>query len=243
MPDPSFDAPSTAKTLIRSARRAALGTLSPPQGAPFVSLVTIATAIDGTPILLLSNLAVHAGNLEADARASLLVAADAAPGDPLALARVTIQGSARRIDEPAAAKDRFLRRNSEAEAYVDFGDFAFYRFTVTAAHLVAGFGRIVPLSPADMLIDPALAATFAEVEREAVQHMNEDHRDALSLYAERLAGAEPGDWRSVGADPEGLDLMAAERCVRIGFMEPVRTGAALRSVLKSLAVQARSSRG
>ena len=35
--------------------------------------------------------------------------------------------------------------------FAGFADFAFYRIELTGAHLVAGFGRIVDLKPADVL--------------------------------------------------------------------------------------------
>ena len=37
--------------------------------------------------------------------------------------------------------------------FAGFADFAFYRIELKGAHLVAGFGRIVDLKPADILTD------------------------------------------------------------------------------------------
>ena len=70
---PQFDAQAEAKSLLRTARAAALATLAQPSGHPFASLVNVATAPDGSPILLLSRLAAHTRHLDTDPRLSLLL--------------------------------------------------------------------------------------------------------------------------------------------------------------------------
>ncbi len=119
---PEFDARTTARHLLRTAFQAALGTLDPDSGAPHVSLVTLATLPDGAPVLLLSDLAVHTRNVKADARVSLMVSEPVRPGDPLALARVTVAGRIARTDDPVARR-RFLARHPEAAAYAAFPHF------------------------------------------------------------------------------------------------------------------------
>ena len=78
---------------------------------------------------------------------------------------------------------RYLARQPEAEMFAGFADFAFYRIAISAAHLVAGFGRIVDLKPQDVLLDIAGADDLLAAEERASAHMNEDHADALRLYA------------------------------------------------------------
>jgi putative heme iron utilization protein len=65
--------------------------------------------------------------------------------------------------------------------------------------------------------------------------MNEDHREALNLYATRLAGEPAAEWRASGLDPEGIDLQAGDRTARVAFPHPVRDAAALRATLVALA--------
>lgn len=130
--------------LIAAAQTGTLATLLE-GGAPYASLVSLATDEDGRPIFLLSRLALHTRNLDSDPRASLLVCGEVrASGDPLAEARVSLLGRV----EPLAdrtLRGRYLAAHPEAETYVDFADFRFFRMTVERAHLVAGFGRIVDL--------------------------------------------------------------------------------------------------
>ena len=89
-PDKAFDARLAARKLLRESRSAALATLMPGSGDPYCSLVNVATAIDGTPLLLLSNLALHTKNILADARVSLMLD-ERKEGDPLEGARIMVR--------------------------------------------------------------------------------------------------------------------------------------------------------
>src|SRR5262245_41147885 len=184
-----------AKKLLREGRSAALATLMPASGDPYCSLVNVATAADGAPLLLISRLAVHTKNILADARVSLMLD-ERRPGDPLEGARVMLMGTAQQTDDPNARR-RYLARQPEAKMFADFGDFGFYRIDLRGAHLVAGFGRIVDLSRADILTDLADADALVGAEEEIVAHMNAEHLAAVRLYATRLLGDGDGDWRCV----------------------------------------------
>ena len=82
---------------------------------------------------------------------------------------------------------------------------------------MAGFGRIVDLKPEQFLTDMTDAAALLEAEQGAVEHMNADHREAMNLYATRLLGAEPADWRCTGCDPDGIDMQAGSATLRLDF--------------------------
>ncbi|MGE0752530.1 MAG: HugZ family protein [Variibacter sp.] len=235
----SFDPKVATKTLLREARSGALATLMAPSGDPYCSLVNVATAADGAPLLLISQLAIHTKNLLADPRASLMLEERKA-GDPLEGARVMLMGTVAR-DETEAARRRYLARHPDAEGFAGFKDFGFYRMTLRAAHLVAGFGRIVDLTPQDILTDLAGADALIEAEPGICEHMNADHADAVRLYATKLLGGPDGDWRCVGCDPEGLELQRERLALRLPFPQPVRAPGVLRQVLKQLAEDARAA--
>lgn len=139
-----------AARMMRQAHTASLATLDHTNGHPYVSLVTVALDATGAPLLLVSRLARHTQNLIADPRASLLVAPQASEGDPLASARVTIQGDITSTTSPTA-KAHFLARHPSAAVYVDFADFAFYSFAVSNAHFIGGFGRIIDIPGPDLM--------------------------------------------------------------------------------------------
>lgn len=231
----AFDPTLTAQTLLRTCLVASLGTLDE-QGAPFVSLVEIASDDDGAPLMLLSQLAVHTANLQRDPRASLLLDRREGAGPALVRPRISLRGRMRRLQAPSA---RFLAHHPQAAQYAGFSDFAFWRLDIEACHLVAGFGRITAIDPAALLAPaaPALAAAQEGI----IAHMNADHRDAMALYARHYAGAEASGWRFGGADSTGMNLVGPAGCCRIAFDRPVDSPAALRNVLKEMAERARAA--
>jgi len=236
--DAPFDPKTAAKKLMREARSGALATLMPVSGAPYCSLVNVATAADGSPVLLLSRLAVHTQNLLGDPRVSLMLD-ERKEGDPLEGARVMLTGSVAASDDPQLRR-RYLARQPEAEAFAHFTDFTFYRMQVAGAHLVAGFGRIVDLLQDDLLTPLAGAESLVQAEAEIVDHMNAEHADAIRLYATRLLGAPDGHWRCVGCDPEGLELQHGRVALRLPFAQRVTSPAVLRQRLREMAEQARA---
>jgi putative heme iron utilization protein len=238
-PTADFDPVAAAKKLAREARSGALATLMAGSGDPYCSLVNVATAADGAPLLLLSTLAVHTRNLLADPRVSLMLDERKA-GDPLEGARVMLMGVASRTDS-AEARRRYLARQPEAEMFAGFGDFAFYQVTLKGVHLVAGFGRIVDLAPADLMTDLSGAEALVAAEPEVIEHMNADHAETCRLYATRLLDAADGDWRCVGCDPDGLDLQWRRIGLRLPFRQRVTQPGGLRVMLKQLAEQARAA--
>ncbi|MGP9813216.1 HugZ family pyridoxamine 5'-phosphate oxidase [Rhodopseudomonas sp. NSM] len=241
-PTAEFDAGLVAKSLLRRRREGALATLLRGSGDPYCSLVNLASAPDGSPILLISRLAVHTRNLLADPRVSLMLD-ERAEGDPLEGARIMLLGVAAEAD-PADVpqfRRRYLAAHPGAADYIDFTDFSLFRIESSGAHLVAGFGRIVDLAPPDYLTDLGGAEDLLESEASAVEHMNADHLGTMNLYATRLLGAASADWRCTGIDPEGIDLQAARTTLRLRFPERVTTAAALRHMLKRMADIARDA--
>lgn len=234
-----FDPRQAAKRLLREGRSGSLATLMPGSGDPYCSLVNVATTAGGAPLLLISKLAMHTKNILADPRVSLMLD-ERKEGDPLEGARVMLMGKAVVTADPAARR-RYLTRHPEAELFAGFADFSFYEIELTGAHLVAGFGRIVDLKPADVLTDLSDAGELVEAEPEILAHMNEDHADTCRLYATKLLGAPDGAWRCAGSDPEGLELQLGRIALRLPFPQRVRAPGVLRVMLKQLADQARGA--
>ena len=140
-----------AARLMDSAKSVALATLEATSGMPYASLVTVALDVDGAPLLLISRLARHTQNLEADPRASLLFTPAAiAADDPLAGARVTVMGRLTPAANPTA-RDRFLANHPDAAPYARFADFRFFAMTIDHAHFIGGFGRIIEVPGAELL--------------------------------------------------------------------------------------------
>jgi putative heme iron utilization protein len=251
-----FDPQTVAKMLLRSTRAGTLATIDRNTGHPFASLVNVATDIDGAPLILISRLATHTANLEIDGRASLLLAAGG-KGDPLAHPRLTVLGAFYQIarDDPDAPRlrRRFLARHPKSELYAGFADFSFWRLAMVSAHLNGGFARAADLTASDVLTDLSGAADLIAAEDGAVAHMNQDHADAVQLYATKLCGADDGKtasgdsdagtgkWRLTGLDPDGLDLARGDATLRLLFPHRVIDAQQLRKTVVELAAKARAS--
>jgi heme oxygenase (biliverdin-IX-beta and delta-forming) len=240
-PTPDFDPGKLAKSLLRRSRQGALATLMPGSGDPYCSLVNLASHPDGSPILLISRLAVHTRNILADGRVSLMLD-ERAPGDPLEGARIMLSGRAEQGGEAELEllRRRYLSAHPSAEDFVSFKDFSFFRVRPSGTHLVAGFGRIIDLKPERFLTDLSGAEDLLAAEEGAVEHMNADHRGTMNLYATRLLGATEGNWRCTGCDPEGIDMQAGQTALRLEFPERVMSGSELRKMLVRLAGEARA---
>ncbi len=229
-----------AKTLIRSARYGALATLDAETGAPQVTRVGVSTDFDGAPVLLISGLAAHFPALKADGRCSLLLG-EPGKGDPLAHPRISIAAKATILnrDDPHSLRiaTRYLAHQPKAKLYAELGDFRFVRLDPIGASFNAGFGKAYALSATDLLsnADPALAAAEAH----AVEHMNEDHAEAVDLYARYYAKAPSGKWVLTGVDAEGIDIAHGDDIRRITFEKPITVPQDMHMVLVQMARAAR----
>jgi putative heme iron utilization protein len=232
-----------AKQLMRTARSGALATNDGASGIPFASLVAVGTDLDGSPVVLTSRLSIHTRLLEADPRCSLLLS-DIGKGDPLAHPRLTLLAEAERIERGSAqekhVRRRYLTQHPKAALYVDFPDFSFWRLSVSFGSLNGGFGRAYRMAKEDLLTDLTGFPDFQDLEAEAVEHMNSDHRDAVALYATRLCGAREGSWRLIGIDPEGMQLALGDEVLRLPFPHILTSPGELRPMLVELAQQARN---
>ncbi len=219
--------------VLRRALKGALATLDHRDpGRPYASLVLIATEPDGTPITLISGLALHTRNLTADPHASLLIDATAGLGDPMTGGRLTLTGRAA-PSASATAPVRFLSRHPAAQAYAALPDFRIFAFHIEAAHYIGGFGRIVDLSSAALATDIAGAGALAGAESGLLAEINAELGEAIERYASAVAG-EGGDWRVSGLDPEGADLLHRSNAIRVDFPERVLTAGDAKRILGAL---------
>jgi putative heme iron utilization protein len=136
--------------LIAAARKGSLATLMAESGAPYASLVNVASDPKGQPILFLSRLAWHTRNVLADPRACLLITAERIGKDPLAAARVSLLGQLAMTDA-GEAREFYFSHHPKARSYAQFGDFRLFKLNVETAHYVAGFGQIITIERPQLL--------------------------------------------------------------------------------------------
>jgi putative heme iron utilization protein len=230
-----------ARAMVRRAFKGSLASIDARNAYPYASLITLATDASGAPSFLISTLARHTANLAREPRTSIMIDETGDRADPLQGARMTLIGLAEAAAE-AGVRRRFLSRHPEAAFYADFPDFAFCRLKVEGVHFIGGFGRIYDLDPGDLILPLDGAAALVEAEPDIVAHMNEDHADALELYATSLVGAPSGAWRMTGIDPEGCDIVLNGEARRVLFSTRVTSPGEARKELVRLAAVARETR-
>ena len=199
--------------------------------------------VTGRPVFLISTMAMHTQNLQADPRSSLLVTQPNAGGDPLGASRVTLLGNVLPIPEPEVAEARklYLARYTNSKNWVDFEDFSFYRMDVLDIYYVGGFGVMGWVSAPEY--SHGQPDPLADVAAEIIQHMNTDHGDALRLLARAVAGIECQEAAMTSVDWLGfhvrLNTPQGPRGARIAFLREVNSPAEARSVLIEMVAQAR----
>jgi putative heme iron utilization protein len=241
------DTSHSVRDLLRRLDRAALATAFPVEKTapgengtwPYASLVLVAVDHDLSPILLMSDLALHSQAIRADNRVSLLFDGTAGLEQPLTGPRVSLLGRAALTTDERLAQ-RFLAHHPDAAMYAGFGDFRFYRVAIERAHLVGGFGKIRWLTREDMLPAPPSAA-LVEAEAGIIAHMNGDHADAVALYASRLLGLPGEGWRMTGIDGDGVDLRLGGAVARLALPFAVDGAESARRALVALVTKARTA--
>ena len=243
VPEPTFA--ERARTLLYLGRTGSLSTLSRKQpGFPFGSVMPYGLDEHGRPIFLISTMAMHTQNLQADPHAGLLVTQQDTEGEPLGASRVTLLGTVLPIPkaELAEARKLYVERHANSKYWVDFEDFSFYCMDVVDIYFVGGFGVMGWVSASDYgrsQPDP-LADSMAGI----IQHMNADHKDALGLLALKFAHIDSTEATMTAIDRLGFHvrLKTAEgmRGARIAFLREVNNQGETRKVLVEMVQLARS---
>jgi putative heme iron utilization protein len=251
--EPEIPAPSHAERAQTLLRQETIGMLSTSSrrvpGYPFGSLMPYALDGDGCPLLLISSMAMHTQNVRRDARVSLLVVDQAAAGDPLGAGRVTVLADAEEVPdaELEAVRGIYLASHPNARHWVDFGDFAFFRLRAREVYYVGGFGVMGWVSGPEFL--EAEADPLAPLAAGILEHMNDDHGEALVLLASHFGGLEPEpaptEARMTAVDRLGFHLRVRQgerfRGCRIAFLREATTAEAVRKVLVEMVSMARGA--
>lgn len=206
-------------------------------GYPFGSVVPFCLDEQGHVIILISELAQHTKNVKVDARCSLLVLAE---GDDIqSAARLTLLADAAIVpaNEVELIAQRYYRYFPQSQDFHRVHDFSFWRLSPIKFRFIGGFGRIHWLEPS-LLVNPF----FGALETDMVQHMNEDHADALPLYCHQAHIDVPKNTvlTMIGIDSEGFHLRIGDKIVYIAFPQPVDSPQQVRASLVSMLKDARA---
>jgi putative heme iron utilization protein len=207
-PEPSHA--ERARTLLAAESVGTLATQSIHHpGWPFASVMPYALGAGGSPVFLISGMAIHTQNLLADPRASLLVMQGGSGSDPLGSPRATLLGNVRRIEDAGKSlRQTYLDRHPSARYWIGFSDFSFFQLDVTHLYFVGGFGVMGWVGQDDYA--SAAADPLADASAGIIEHMNGDHADALRDITRHFGKL----------DAEEATMVA---CDRLGFVVRVRT--------------------
>lgn len=229
-----------ARRFVRSYHNGSLCTLSKKlEGYPFASVSPFVLDAAGNPVILISNLAEHTKNIDADPRVSLLVYPCA--DDAQAVGRVTLTGRAARLPDKNGFGERYLRYLPQAHDYFAAHDFYFYRIQVENIRYIGGFGKIHWVRTEHYAPPPT--AALVEAEAGILAHMNADHRDNMRDYCRHLCACDAVDVEMVGIDYDGFDLRADGKLLRFDFPEPITSPQEARTALVAMARQCREAQG
>ena len=241
VPTPTYA--EQARTLMHLGRVGTLSTQSRKQpGFPFGSVMPFGLDEEGRPLFLISNMAMHTQNLQADPRAALLVMQEPGAVDVLGAARATLLGQAKPLGEAggAEARELYLKAYPNAKYWVEYDDFSFYRMSVKDVYFVGGFGVMGWVAAEDYR--RAEPDPLADAADGTIRHMNADHADALVRLARVHAGLEASEARMTAVDRLGfhvrLETAEGMRGARIAFTREVRDHGQVREVLVEMVKQA-----
>lgn len=197
-------------------------------GYPFGSVTPYCADDQCRPIIYISHIAQHTKNILADSRVSLTVVESNAESDDVqAHGRLTCIADAKPVAaNDTAVRERYFRYFPSAKQYEQTHDFAFFRLEIVRVRFIGGFGHIFWIEPDEFLTSSPF--TSAQ-EMRIIEHMNQDHSDAVRHYARGAAAV------MAGIDADGFDVLTSSKKLRIDFETPVSTMEDARQALVALA--------
>ncbi|MFD2677332.1 HugZ family protein [Camelimonas lactis] len=154
-----LDAISLARTMLRSAKTAAIATLDP-GGYPYSTATNIAVDDAGKPFIYMAGLSLHARNIALDDRVSITIAD--MDKDVLTTPRLSLVGRARRVEGAAyeTLKQRYMERFPKSKLYLALPDSSIFYIETEAVQLNGGPTQNAnSVTPLDLVED--LAPTTA----------------------------------------------------------------------------------
>jgi putative heme iron utilization protein len=206
-------------------------------GYPFASIVPVSFDEFNRPIILISHLAQHTRNIGENSKVSLFVndAHQRGYEDAQTCGRITLLARAQRLDieVDADAIARYCCFYQNAESYYKELNFHFYRLVPEKIRFIAGFGQIHWVA-----LDPLFTKNplSFDIEKNIIEHMNTDHRDALVKYCHQAGLVLPKNVEPemVGVDANGFFQRIGQRIIRFEFSRPIENENDVRNRLMAM---------
>lgn len=238
-----------AKVLVHSADFSVISTLSHNlRGYPFGSVSPFMSDYQGNVYVYISDIAQHAKNLSRDSRVSFTLFNTSTEGDHNTQGRVTVVGDAEKLDttEQAQWLPKYFKLFPDAIKYQQTHDFHLWKITPVRIRFIGGFGKIFWIEKEEWLSQAP--EWSVEDEKGMIEHMDEDHADAMQLMLKHhynanddAANEQFADVTMSGVLPSGCYLRSGHRNHFIPFDELALTAKEVRMQLVALTKAARSA--
>lgn len=206
-----------------------LATKSEIQDFPLSSVVPYAINNEGKPYILIASIAAHTRNLTANPNSSLFISYPNPSGDPQSHWRVCLVGKFKQVfaiddelnsnssngvfvsqDELELMLTRYRAQVPSADAYLKTHNFSFWIMDeIISIRYIAGFGKICWIDGGEYL-SKTVQTNFDDVKKESIEHMNDDHIDAMNDIYNAHYGKSSSNVQMDDLDSRGIFLQCME---------------------------------
>ena len=206
-----------------------LATKSEIHNFPLSSVVPYAINKEGKPYILIASIAAHTRNLITNPNSSLFVSYPNPSGDPQSHWRVCLVGKFKQVivigddtesspsdgfpvseDELELLLTRYRAQVPSADAYLETHNFSFWIMDeIISIRYIAGFGKICWID-GDEYLSTTVQTNFDDVKKESIEHMNDDHVDAMNDIYNAHYGKSSSNVQMDDLDSRGIFLQCLE---------------------------------
>ena len=228
-----------AKTLVRQQHSGVLSTHSQSvAGYPFGSVVPYFMTPEGNLVTYISQIAQHTRNIKGNPKVSVTVF-DTLQDNSQANGRVTNLGDAELVDD-VHITEQYLALFPRAIGYKKTHDFSFYQIRPERIRYIGGFGKIFWINKENWLTGSA-ESDWQQVSSGIIEHMNQDHKEAMALIVEDQFGIQAKNVVMLSAFYEGAHIQVDEQVVYLPFEKPCLNAQAVREQLVAATHAARAN--
>lgn len=225
-----------ARKLMRQMHSGVLSTQSLSiKGFPFGSVTPFFMTEEGDLVIYASDIAQHSRNMKTDPKVSLCVF-DNQSEDSQASARVTVLANAFADEVDEQLQAQYFQVFPQARKYVDAHDFRFYLLKTERVRYIGGFGEIYWFDKEEWT---SSVTTLAKQAQGIIQHMHEDHQDALVAICAANLRHQSDDIEMLTCFAEGYHVRVDDKIAFQPFYNCVEPSYDVRKAMVELTVKSR----
>lgn len=224
------------KNFLHSKDVGILSTIKDQEGEafPYGSVCPFVILRNGQVAILVSDIALHTKNMNANERVSFTVF-DMDSQKKQAAARTSILATVERIEKEDERYEEIANTyyafKPESRSFFEVHNFAFYILKPVFIHYIKGFGKIYKFSANDFIFTDNIESSHYDF---AIKHMNDDHKNAICKYLVDK-GLQAVDPSIISMNQLGFHIKDEERITYIEFKSPAKEAGDLRKFLVEMA--------